>query len=50
MDRWSTVGEMFGLVFRHRKFYVLPVLLVLLVLAGLTASVQSGVVALVYPI
>lgn len=50
MDRWSTVGEMLGLVLRHRKFYTLPVLLVLLVLAGLTASVQTGVVALVYPI
>lgn len=44
------MGEMFGLVLRHRKFYVLPVLLVMLVLAGLTASVQTGVVALVYPI
>jgi hypothetical protein len=42
--------EIFELYVKKRKFYMFPVLILLIALIGVTALAQSGLVAFIYPI
>ena len=50
MYRLGTVREIFALFVRHRKFYMFPIITLLIIMIGLTALTQSGLAAFVYPI
>lgn len=50
MHRLSTLREVFAHFRLRKKLYMLPVLLLLVVLMGLTVMAQSGLAAFVYPI
>jgi len=50
MSRFSTIKEIFELYTIKRKFYMFPILVVLIALTGVTALAQSGLVAFIYPI
>jgi hypothetical protein len=42
--------EIFELYVKRRKFYMFPVLILLIALIGVTSLAQSGLVAFIYPI
>ena len=46
----NTIKEIFELYVKRRKFYMFPVLILLIALIGVTALAQSGLVAFIYPI
>jgi len=50
MFRLSTIKEIFELFVNRRKFHMFPILVLLIVLIGVTALAQSGLVAFIYPI
>jgi hypothetical protein len=50
MSRFSTVKEIFELFIHRRKFHMFPVIILLIMLIGVTALAQSGLVAFIYPI
>ena len=50
MHRLSTLREVFAHFRMRKKLYMLPVLLLLVALMGLTVMAQSGLAAFVYPI
>ncbi|MBC8251196.1 MAG: hypothetical protein H8E89_06390 [Candidatus Nitrosopelagicus sp.] len=50
MSRLRTIKEIFQLYVAKRKFYMFPIFILLLALAGVTALAQSGLVAFIYPI
>ena len=50
MNKLETIKELFELFIGRRKFYLLPIIFVLLALIGVTALAQSGIVTLIYPI
>lgn len=50
MHRLSTVREVFAHFRMRKKLYMLPVLMLLIALMGLTVMAQSGLAAFVYPI
>jgi len=50
MDRLSTIREIFELYIHKRKFHMLPIVILLIALIGVTALAQSGLVAFIYPI
>ena len=50
MSRLSIVKEVFELFIFKRKFYILPIFILLIALIGITALAQSGLVTLLYPI
>jgi hypothetical protein len=50
MSRLSTIKELFELYIHRRKFYMFPILILLIALIGVTALTQSGLVAFIYPI
>ena len=50
MYRLGTVREIFALFVRHRKFYMFPIIILLIIMVGLTALTQTGLAAFVYPI
>ena len=50
MYRLGTVREIFALFVRHRKFYMFPIIILLIIMIGLTALTQTGLAAFVYPI
>ena len=50
MHRLSTLREAFSHFRQRKKLYMLPVLLLLVALMGLTVAAQSGLAAFVYPI
>ena len=50
MSRFSTIKEIFELFVNKRKFYMFPIILLLIVMIGITALTQSGLVTLIYPI
>ena len=50
MSRLSTIKEIFELLVNRRKFYMFPIIILLIVLIGVTALAQSGLVAFIYPI
>ena len=50
MGRLSTIKEIFELYVIRRKFHMFPIIIVLIVLIGVTALAQTGLVAFIYPI
>ena len=50
MSRMGTIKEIFQLSVRKRKFYMFPIIILLISLIGVTALAQSGLVTFIYPI
>ena len=50
MSRLGTIKEIFEMYIHRRKFYMFPIIILLIALIGVTALVQSGLVAFIYPI
>jgi len=50
MSRLGTLKEIFEYFILKRKFYMFPIILLLIVMIGVTALSQSGLVAFIYPI
>ena len=50
MSRFKTIKEIFELLIHRRKFYMFPIILLLLAMIGLTTLSQSGLIAFIYPI
>ena len=50
MHRLGTIREVFALFVHHRKFYMFPIIILLVIMIGLTTLTQSGLAAFVYPI
>ncbi len=50
MTRFSTIKEIFEIFIHGRKFYMFPIILLLLAMIGLTTLSQSGLIAFIYPI
>ena len=50
MSRLGTIKEIFEMYIDRRKFYMFPIIILLIALIGVTALVQSGLVAFIYPI
>jgi len=50
MSKLGTIKEIFELYVKKRKFYMFPVIILLIALIGVTALAQSGLVAFIYPI
>jgi hypothetical protein len=50
MSKLSTIKEIFELLVDKRKFYMFPVIILLIALIGVTVLSQSGLVAFIYPI
>ena len=50
MSYLGTIKEIFQLYIHKRKFYMFPILTLLIALIGVTALAQSGLVAFIYPI
>ena len=46
----SILKEIFELYVKKRKFYMFPVLILMIALIGVTTLAQSGLVAFIYPI
>ncbi len=50
MSRFGTIREVFQLFRYKRKFYMFPIIILLIALIGVTALSQSGLIAFIYPI
>jgi len=50
MGKFGTIKEIFELFILKRKFYMFPIMILLIAMMGLTALAQSGLVAFIYPI
>tara|TARA_B110000438_G_scaffold160198_1_gene153419 strand:+ start:464 stop:616 length:153 start_codon:yes stop_codon:yes gene_type:complete len=50
MSKLGTIKEIFELYINKRKFYMFPIIILLITLMGVTALSQSGLVAFIYPI
>ena len=50
MSRLGTIKEIFEMYVYKRKFYMFPIIVLLIALIGVTALTQSGLVAFIYPI
>ncbi len=50
MNKLSTLGEIFEFFFLKRKFHMFPIILLLIVMIGVTALAQTGIITLIYPI
>ena len=50
MSRFGTMKEIFQLFAYKRKFYMFPIIILLIALIGVTALSQSGLIAFIYPI
>jgi len=50
VSRLFTIKEIFELYVHRRKFYMFPIITLLIALVGVTALAQSGLVAFIYPI
>tara|TARA_Y100000590_G_scaffold146077_1_gene167939 strand:+ start:57 stop:206 length:150 start_codon:yes stop_codon:yes gene_type:complete len=48
--RLGTIKEIFELFIKRRKFYMFPILILLIGLIGVTTLSQSGLIAFIYPI
>jgi len=48
--RLRTIKEIFELFVYRRKFYMFPILILLIALIGVTTLSQSGLIAFIYPI
>lgn len=50
MIKFSIIKEVFELFIHRRKFYMLPIVVLLILMMGFTALAQSGLVTFIYPI
>ena len=50
MSKFDTIKEIFELLVDRRKFYMFPIIILLIAMVGVTALSQSGLVAFIYPI
>ncbi len=50
MGKFGTIKEIFELIIHKRKFYIFPIVLLLIMMIGITTLAQSGLVAFIYPI
>lgn len=50
MGRLGTIKEIFELFINKRKFYMFPIIVLLIAMIGVTALAQSGLAAFIYPI
>lgn len=50
MSRLGTIKELFELLINRRKFYMFPIIILLITLIGITTLAQSGLAAFMYPI
>ena len=50
MSRFKTITELFEILVHRRKFYMFPIVILLIAMIGLTALSQSGLIAFIYPI
>jgi len=50
MSKLGALKEVFELFIVRRKFYMFPIIILLITMIGLTALSQTGFIALIYPI
>ena len=50
MSKFGTIKEIFELMINRRKFYMFPIVVLLMAMVGVTVLSQSGLVTLIYPI
>ena len=50
MSKLETIKEVFELFIYKRKFYMFPIIILIIAMMGVTALTQSGLIAFVYPI
>ena len=50
MGKLGILGELFSFLVIRRKFYMFPIIILLIAMIGLTVLAQTGLVALIYPI
>ena len=50
MSKLKTIKEVFEILVHRRKFYMFPIIILLIAMIGLTALSQSGLIAFIYPI
>jgi len=50
LGKLGVIKEIFEFYTLKRKFYMMPILVLLIALIGLTALAQTGVIAFIYPI
>jgi len=50
MGKLEVLKEVFELVIIRRKFYMFPIIVLLIAMIGVTALAQSGLIAFIYPI
>ena len=50
MSKFKTIKEIFEILVHRRKFYMFPIIILLIAMIGLTALSQSGLIAFIYPI
>jgi len=50
MGKFGTIKEIFELFTIRRKFYMFPIVILLIAMIGLTALAQTGLIAFIYPI
>jgi len=48
--KFGTVKELFELYILKRKFFMFPIIILLIAMIGITALTQSGLTAFIYPI
>jgi len=50
MGKLGILKEVFELFILHRKFYMFPIIVLLIAMIGLTSLAQSGLIAFIYPV
>jgi hypothetical protein len=50
MGKIGIIKQIFGLFIEKRKFYMFPIIILLLMMIGVTSLAQSGLIAFIYPI
>ena len=50
MSKFKTIKEIFEILVHRRKFYMFPIIILVIAMIGVTALSQSGLIAFVYPI
>ena len=50
MSKLGTIKEIFEMFISKSKFHMFPLVILLIVMMGVTALVQSGLVSFIYPI
>ena len=50
MSKLGTIKEIFEFFVLKRKFYMFPIIILLIAMIGLTALSQTGLIAFIYPI